>query len=243
MMIPIFFISSIFIAVAFIVTENNAKYLLSGFNTMSEDERQQIDIKSHISYFKKFHIFLGVSLLGFASILFYFVDPNLSGIFMTIYPLVAYIYFILKSNQFKKVQSKKQTLISYLGIGVLIVLSLGIFYNFKNSLKDHTIQLSNNIIQIKGDYGVKINIYDLKSIELVSQLPEISYKINGFALGTTKKGYFKTKKGEKVKLLINSQKMPILLLTTIDNHKIYFSSNNKSNIEIYNQIKQKLPVN
>jgi hypothetical protein len=38
--------------IAFFVTENNDKSLLSGYNTMSEQERQKFDIKSYIAYFK-----------------------------------------------------------------------------------------------------------------------------------------------------------------------------------------------
>ena len=37
MITPILILSSIFIIIAFIVNENNAKYLLSGYNTMSEE--------------------------------------------------------------------------------------------------------------------------------------------------------------------------------------------------------------
>ncbi|HBK84391.1 MAG TPA: hypothetical protein DDZ41_12505, partial [Flavobacterium sp.] len=51
MIITITLLSLVFIGIAFLVTENNAKYLLSGFNTMSEDERQKFDIKSYIAYF------------------------------------------------------------------------------------------------------------------------------------------------------------------------------------------------
>lgn len=53
----------LFIALAFILTENNAKYLLAGYNTMSPEERKKVDIKGLIAYFKRFFIFLGVSLM------------------------------------------------------------------------------------------------------------------------------------------------------------------------------------
>jgi hypothetical protein len=43
---------------------------------MSEQERQKFDIKSYIAYFKKFHIFLGISLFIIGSILYYFINPD-----------------------------------------------------------------------------------------------------------------------------------------------------------------------
>ena len=81
MIVPILILSAIFIAIAFFVNENNAKYLLSGYNTMSEVERQNFDIKSYIPYFRNFHIFLGVTLVIISLILLYFVNSDWSGIF------------------------------------------------------------------------------------------------------------------------------------------------------------------
>ncbi|GAA4409902.1 hypothetical protein GCM10023187_33850 [Nibrella viscosa] len=37
-------ISLLFIAIGFAVTESNARYLLAGYNTLNEAERQQVDI-------------------------------------------------------------------------------------------------------------------------------------------------------------------------------------------------------
>lgn len=99
--------SLVFIGIAFLVTENNAKYLLSGFNTMSEDERQKFDIKSYIAYFKNFHILLGISIFITGLILYYFISPDCSGIFIATYPILTYIYFIWKRDQFSKIKDKK----------------------------------------------------------------------------------------------------------------------------------------
>jgi hypothetical protein len=240
MIVPILILSAIFIAIAFFVNENNAKYLLSGYNTMSEVERQNFDIKSYIPYFRNFHIFLGVTLLIISLILLYFVNSDWSGIFLGTYPILAYVFFIWKSNQFTKNKSKKQKVTTYAAMSVMFLLFSVIIYEFKSSLKDNEILVDSKKIEITGDYGIEINISNLKSIELIKKLPEISSKTNGFALETIKKGYFRTENDEKVKLLINSKKTPIILLITNDNQKIYYSSKDKSNEEIYNEVKRKV---
>jgi hypothetical protein len=236
----ILILSSILIAIAFIVTENNAKYLLSGYNTMPEAERQNFDIKSYIPFFRNFHIFLGVSLLILSTLLFYFVNPDWCGIFLGTYPILAYVYFVWKSNQFGKNKSKKQKIMGYISISVMFLIFVAIVYNLQVTLKDNEIIVANKTIEITGDYGTEIKISDLKSIELVDKAPEISSKTNGFALETIKKGLFNTVNNEKVTLLINSQKTPIILFITNDNQKIYYSSKDKSNVEIYNEVKRKL---
>lgn len=118
---------------------------------------------------------------------------------------------------------------------------LAIVAMFFHSLQDNKIEIGNNIIKIKGDYGMEIKTNEIKTIQLVDKLPEISIRTNGFALQTIKKGYFKTANGEKIKLLINTDKQPIIYITTTDNQKIYYSSKNESNLIILNELKQILP--
>jgi hypothetical protein len=242
MIVPIFILSSIFIAIAFIVNENNAKYLLSGYNTMSEVERQNFDIESYISYFRKFNILLGLTLFTISTILLYAVNSDWSGIFLGSYPILAYVYFIWKANQFSKNKSKKQNITTYIAMSVMFLLFVVITFEFKSSLKDNEIIINNKKIEITGEYGTDIYFSDLKSIELLDKLPEIKSKTNGFALEMTKKGYFRTANDGTVKLLINSTKTPIILLTTKDNQKIYYSSKEKSTEKIYTQLKRKIGI-
>ncbi|HBK84390.1 MAG TPA: hypothetical protein DDZ41_12500 [Flavobacterium sp.] len=111
---------------------------------------------------------------------------------------------------------------------------------FYFSLQDNQIEINDNIVKIKGNYGINLKTSEIKSIELVNELPKISIKTNGFALQTIKKGKFKTKNGENVKLFINSIKQPIIYITTNNNEKIYYSSKEKSNEEIFDQLKNEM---
>lgn len=241
MIIPITILSIIFFSLGFIVTENNAKYLLAGYNTMTEKERQNFDIKSYIPYFRNFHIFLGSSLFIICLAIYYLVSPDWSGIVMIIYPSIAYIYFIWKGNQFSKLNDGKQKRKTTIAMVFMFSVFLAIVAMFFHSLQDNKIEIGNNIIKIKGDYGMEIKTNEIKTIQLVDKLPEISIRTNGFALQTIKKGYFKTANGEKIKLLINTDKQPIIYITTTDNQKIYYSSKNESNLIILNELKQILP--
>ena len=77
-------ISFIFCSVGFIVTRNNAKYILSGYNTMSEADRSNIDIEAYLRSFKRFHIFLGSSLFAGVWLLSQ-INNNWASLFMTVY--------------------------------------------------------------------------------------------------------------------------------------------------------------
>ena len=49
--LAILFTDAVFIAVAYGINEKNAKLLLAGYNTMSEQERKNFDLKSYLIYF------------------------------------------------------------------------------------------------------------------------------------------------------------------------------------------------
>lgn len=227
----------LFCAIGFIVTESNAKYILSGYNTMSEEERKKVDIKAYIPYFRNFHIFLGISLAAIGSILFYFFDPDWSGIFLGIYPILAYTVFIWRGLRFSTDSNRMP---AYFAIVILLGVTGLISYQFINDIKENEIRVKTNSIEISGSYGEEINKSDIKNVELVNKLPAMSARTNGVAMETIKKGYFRTEKGEAVKLLINSTDNPVILITKKNNFKIYYSAKEHSNEKIYRELIKEL---
>lgn len=230
----------IFIGISFLINQNNAKDLLSGYNTMSDVEKQNFDIATYVPYFKKFNLFLGLSLFSISIFMFYLVNSDWSGIFMGTYPIICYTYFIWKSNQFYLQKTKKQNIITSILIICMITILGLILFEFNNTLKDNEIKIGNNKLEITGDYGGEIDLKNIESITLENKIPEIRSKTNGAALEIIKKGYFITKENQNVKLLINSNKKPIILIKTKDKNKIFYSAKEKSNVKIYNEIIKKI---
>ena len=226
----------IFIGIGFLITEKNAKHLLSGYNTMSDEDRKNFNLTDYLKFFKKFHVFLGTSLLIISLILFYFVDADYSGVFVGVYPIAAYIYFIWKGKRFNNMKDEQTKNSFIFALVIMVAVFVGIVAMFAYSLQDNPIEIRAEIIKIGGDYGIDLPIKDIKSIELVNELPEMTSKINGFALQNIEKGLFRTNDDEQIKLLINSQNKPFILIITKTNEKIYYSSKEKSNQEIYNQL-------
>lgn len=232
-------VSLFFIAIGFIVTERNAKYILSGYNTMSKAEQDNVNIKSGIRYFKKFHIFLGISLFVIGTILNYF-KSDWAGIFIVVYPILAYIYLTITSAKYNQNNSKSTKFSILVLIGILIFI---VFLLFDSYRKD-TLTFDVNKIEISGEYGETIDVNQIKNIELVDKIPEISYKMNGSSLGTMSKGHFKTKNGEKVKLILNnSDNVPYIFILKKNGEKIYYSSKNDSDSILFNQIKNHVDYN
>jgi hypothetical protein len=229
-------LSLLFVAIGFIVTENNAKYLLSGFNTSDEENRRRVDVKSYISYFRKFHIFLGGSFFIFGIILT-LINENAGGVFLAVYPILAYIYFIWTSTKYLKAIEKSAKIGSVVLVGALILVGILIGLGFK----EDKLFFNSESIEFKGSYGEVVTQSEIQSVELVNDIPKIISKTHGFALGTINKGYFKTDEGEIVKLILNSDSRPYILLTKNNGKKIYFSSKESSNEKLLAEIKKTLP--
>jgi hypothetical protein len=230
--------SLLFIAIGFIVTEKNAKYLLSGYNTMSDAARQQFNLKAYLTFFRKFHLFLGASLMLIGLSVNYIISENAGGLFIGIYPLAAYTYFAIVSSRYSKGIKTKTNRIGGIILAVTLLLVIGLLsYGYR----ENKLIVNTNAIEITGFYGETINSEEIKSIKIVENMPEIRYKSNGFALGTIRKGYFKTKEGSTLKLILNANNKPYLLITKTDGKKIYFSAKKTSAIELLDKIKNTLP--
>jgi hypothetical protein len=239
MLYIIIFLALFFIAMAYLITPKNANTLLAGYNTLSNDDKDRVDIIAVLKYYKKFHIFLGVSMLVLGVFIYYVIGKDVAGIFLGVYPILAYIYFAIKSKNIFSGLNNKSTKV---GIIVLIITLIGVSLLFINGIKDNKLRLNKQEIIIDGNYGETIKFSEIKNIELVDTLPKISFKSNGFALEIIKKGYFRTKSGETIKLLINSKKRPFILITKTDDKKIYYVSKSEDNKTIYNRIKDSFVI-
>lgn len=227
-------ISLTLFSLGFIVTPGNAKYLLSGYNMMSEADRAKMDINAYVKFFNRFHIFLGVSVLAGVLLLNTF-NRNWATVYMVMYPLLAYAYMVVKGNEFYKGTSG-QRVGTYIVMAIILVVVAGAGFLFFAGMKNSEIFLTDQSLEIKGLSGMKVPRKDIASFSITDSLPDISSKANGFSGGEYSKGSFKTEDGRIIKLYINKKSHPFLVIKT-DKDEIYFSSDDISATELYNQLK------
>ncbi|MCE7067307.1 DUF3784 domain-containing protein [Dyadobacter sp. CY326] len=234
MLLAAIILSVVFTSLGFLVTPGNAKYILSGYNTMSEADRAKMDITSYIRFFRKFHIFLGATLLaGF--FIMKLINNNWAGAFIIIYPILAYVFLVAKGSTFYRGTTGQRSA-TYVIMAILIVITAGVSLQLYSSLQNSELILTANELEIKGIYGLKLNKTDISKVELVPALPPISYKSNGFAAGDFAKGAFVTKDGRSVKLFVNKKTNPFLFITT-KTDQIYYSSDAVASQALYDKLR------
>ena len=52
--LPVIFVSILYYAIGHFINKENAKYLLSGYNTVNKEERKKFDIENYLVFFKAF---------------------------------------------------------------------------------------------------------------------------------------------------------------------------------------------
>jgi len=224
--------------IGLLLNEKNAKYLLAGYNTASEKERENFDIKGYLKLFRNFHFFLGGSILVFGLATYYLVDRDWSFFFIGVYPILAYIYFIYRGRFFYKENRDKSAKAGIYILGVCLVLVVILsFYGFS----EDGMNISEGSVEIEGMYGIELQRDELVEINLLDTLPAIRAKLNGVALSDIYKGHFKTENLEKVRLVINQKQPPYIEFITSENKKVYYSADSERTRELFQELKKEFP--
>jgi len=101
-LISVLFCEIIFVIIAYTINAKNAKYLLSGYNTMSKEEQEKFDLKNYLIFFKKF--FINLTLYSFLIFLLFYIlyDGITASLIWSISIFIPIPYMIYKGNKFKK---------------------------------------------------------------------------------------------------------------------------------------------
>lgn len=195
-------LGALFFSLGFWVTENNAQYILSGYNTMSAEEQAKFSLKEFLRRFKLFHMYFGVVFTAVGVVLFSFAK-ELFGYHLGITPIAAYLYFFWTTRDLQMTNSKKQRKNFVLGmvvLGITLLLTLGLLLW---SDKENVLTYDDSAINISGPYGLQIDRSDITAVEILQELPEINKRKHGISTNTAAKGIYLGPHNTTYRLLID----------------------------------------
>ena len=105
---------------------------------------------------------------------------------------------------------------------------------------ESSVIVDNEQIRITGRYGERIPIEQLSQVFLADTLPTINRRTNGIAIGTIRKGYFRSGSLQRnVKLLLHSRSAPFLYIIYGENDKYVILNfrNPEKTLEVYEELK------
>jgi len=123
-----------------------------------------------------------------------------------------------------EVKSKRKR--SYIISSVLAIVIIG-FISVISYLgyQDFELETSQESFEITGMYGDVWSYEEIKSVELLDDMPEVTWKQNGFGLSTMAKGQFKVKDYGSSLLFIHKGSSPYLYIE-LEGKKIFINSKN-----------------
>mgnify|MGYP001264971519 CR=1 FL=1 len=231
------FLGVLFFSLGFVITEQNASTLLSGYNTMSEEEQAAFPLKTYLKAFKRFHIRFGIFFTVFGTVLWFF-SKEYAGYHLGITPILAYLVFFYQTKSLTNTTTNKR--LYRLGTGVLIVTLIFIIGLFAWSERTSELVIESDQIAISGPYGVDISFSEIDSVALTEFPPEITVRLHGIATGKVSKGKFKGPNGSRFLTLIEHPADQYLFIYRTKDTPVIIALDSASELEVYERLKKLL---
>ncbi len=203
--------------IAVMVKYHHAYWLISGYNTMSKEKKQNVDIEGLANLTGNFcFVLAGVLVLAFVLLLNgYDIAAGIS--FGLIFPLT--IYMMIKAQHFDgnnrnpdgtmKHGSKLKMILT---IAFLVIVGIAVSVLLYQSYQPVEVTITEEHFVIKGMYGEKIAFEDITEVALIQEIPRITARTNGSSLGERHKGHFRLKDLGAAKLFLDSGQPPYIYL-------------------------------
>lgn len=205
----------LFLFLGFSVHKLKWYFLISGYNTMSKEQKENVDVEKLGKAVGVYGYFLAVlfALIALVEALEYtqFILPLIIILILSTLVLIVktqkYNHNLFdKDGKWKPGASKhlkKPTII----IAITLVAVAVIFYFANDPVK---IEIVDEGLDIGGMYGDTYTWSKIEQVTLLEQLPEIALRTNGSAVGSMLQGHFKFENGKKAKLFIDKSKPPFI---------------------------------
>lgn len=223
-----------FVALGFLLNQHNAPYLLSGYRSMSSEEQAAYPLAESVRFFRRFHWLMGGGSLLIALLFVAIGKPKFATEAVVVLPLVAYAFFVYRMLHFGPVSQRP---LAWVAISLLFLTATAIMLLFWRGEKPNLLQLHPDAIEISGMYGLRIEKSDIDSIGLANQLPLIRIKVNGYAANGLKKGDFRTKDSQTIRLFIHDKSAPSVYLRLKSGRQIFYQSEQDSLLLLYEKLK------
>jgi len=222
-----------FIGIGFLVKA--VPDLIAGYNTMSKEQKANVDIQGLSSFMRNVFIVIGLVIIAgnFLSRLFGF--PMIASSLNFIIPFVGIPFAIVKAQKFDHNKQGSKAKMVYVVVGFVVLFVTGLLYYGTTPAK---IEINGESIHISGMYGIELKGSDIQEITMREKLPSIIIRTNGFSFGSSNKGNFRLEEIGKCKLFLQSESGPYLVMIKKNGEKIILNRKNKIETEqVFENIK------
>jgi len=221
------------------ITENNAGYMLAGYNRLSDEEKESFNLTEFIRKHKRFHLLFSFIYLIVGLIVYFSLGITEASYWLITSPLIVYAYYIpTKKSPFYK--EKRLPYVRKSVFLILLGLAFYISFLFYETLQDNKMTIVGNEIHISGMYGVNIPFSDIKEVELVPAPTATLVKLHGITTKKILKGFFRLETGTEVLLYINKLGDNCIRIERNNDRPVYYNSSELDEAVILDKIKNRI---
>ena len=216
-------------------------WLIAGYNTMSKEKKQQVDIEG-LGRFMSNSLFLMGGVVAAGGVMSHYKVPGASlAIPLAITAIV--VYMLIKAQKFDAGAvnpdgTMKPSTKIILG-SVFALLAVIAILTFSNTFASEVV-VNAESVQVKGMYGIEIKFNDINKISLEESLPTVLRKTNGFSAGGTLKGHFLLQDIGRARLYVNVKSPPFIYIYSADSLIILNQGARQSTEELYQALASRL---
>ncbi|WP_226677859.1 DUF3784 domain-containing protein [Mesobacillus jeotgali] len=215
------FLICLFFIFGWAIVKKEWYWLISNFNGNTKDEQQQLIKNGYPQRVGKLMLATaaGMALLLPLSFTSFQFSLEVQFGFMMVFLLGGLIY--LSKYEIKEKRKPSYIFSSLIAIGTIGFI-VGLFFT---GYQDFELKDYEDSFEITGMYGGEWDYAEIRRVELLEEMPDVTWKQNGFGLATMAKGIFKVKDYGSSLLFIHKGSQPYLFIVT-ENDKIFINSKN-----------------
>lgn len=238
MLVVIITMGVIFIAIGALVRLNRSDSFLIHYAGLDRDHSDVVNHQAWARRFRNTHFFLGLSTILIGVALYLRFGDSASLLFIILYPMA--MYLVLFSRQMFASRTRPSRM-GIFAIGIIVATAVFVLLLFRAGHADNEMRFETDQWEIRGIYGEKIRPGDVAYIQLAEQLPEFRLKLNGFATGRIRKGFFQTQDRQRVKLLIDVTDGPYLRVHRTSGDDLYIALQSRPPALLLEEIRKNYP--
>ena len=216
-------------------------FLISGYNTMSKEKKANVDTAGLGRLMGIFGYFNGgVSLIMALVMALGFRPVHTPAIVLFV---LSTILLLIKAQKYdgniydqdgklRKGAGKEFIIPAVIGVVTLVFVGVLLFFSSQST----KVTVLEEGLEIQGMYGDLYTWESISNVELIEELPTIELRTNGSALGSKLKGHFRTTEMGSVKLFVDTDKPPYILLETDEGNIIFNLDDERATEEIFKEI-------
>ena len=208
--------------------------LLSPTGIMSENEKENVDLKSAGKASCIILVTTGIVSFALNWILCAtgHVEAGISVMTLSIPAGVIILLFLMKKYDRNPTGWKYSLAIGFIAVFFVVTGAMMLIWT-----KPEAINIDNGSVCITGDYATEVRLNDIRMIELLDSLPEITARTNGIGQGNINKGHFRLEGVGACRLYVNLKYSPFIHIVTAEGEHIFFNTDDPARtMDLYKSI-------